>query len=297
MTVVPDVLAERRPLAEAAPAPTARARRSASARFRRLLPPVVMFVVVIALWQLVSSTLSSGRQFLLPPPLDVLRTGFLDRQTLDVILPALGRSAELSVVGLLVAMALGVAVGTVLYRFHWLERAAYPYLVALQAIPILAISSLIAVAFGYTFFAKGIIVVMIAFFPIPTNLLLGLKSVDRGMIDLFALHRAGWLTRFWKLALPSALPQLFTGFRISAGLAVIGAVVGEQFFQSGAPGLGMAFMQYVNYVEYAQVYACIILASLLGIALYSLFTWLSRRLFGQWHQSAQLDDAAALPQR
>lgn len=262
-------------------------------RLRRLAPPLIMFVAVVGLWQLVSSSLSSGRQFLLPPPLDVLRTGLLDRQSLDVILPALGRSAELSVVGLVVAMVLGVVTGTVFYRFHWLERAGYPYLVALQAIPVLAVAPLIAVAFGYTFFAKGIIVVLIAFFPIPTNLLLGLRSVDRGLLDLFTLHRAGWLTRFWKLALPNALPQLFTGFRISAGLAVIGAIVGEQFFQSGAPGLGMAFMQYVNYVEYDQVYACIIVSSLLGIAIYMLFTWLSRRLFGSWHESVQVEHQAS----
>lgn len=282
-----DPLAPEAPAARRLPAPVGRPRRVPRA-IRRAAPPLAMLVVVIGLWQLVSSSLATSRQFLLPAPLDVLRTGFLDRQSLDVILPALGRTTELALVGLLVAITLGVVTGVVLYRFNWLERAAYPYFVALQAIPILAVSSLIAVAFGYTFFAKGIIVVLIAFFPIPTSFLLGLKSVDRGLVDLFALHRAGWMTRFWKLALPNALPQLFTGFRISAGLAVVGAIVGEQFFQSGAPGLGMVFMQYLNYVEYDQVYACIIVSSLLGISIYAFFTVASRRLFGSWHESFQL---------
>ena len=280
------------PLVEASTPPTppltapvaGRQKRAGLARF---LPPVAMFVVVIAFWQWLSSSLSHGRQFLLPPPLQVVRQGLLVPGAYDQILPALARTTEVAAAGLLIAMVLGVATGTLLYRFGWLERAAYPYLVALQAIPVLAISTLMAVAFGYTFFAKMVIVVMIAFFPIPTSFLLGLKSVDRGLMDLFALHQAGWVTRFFKLALPNALPQLFTGFRISAGLAVIGAIVGEQSFQSGAPGLGMLLLQYIDYVEYARVYGCLIVSSLLGIVMYSLFTWLSRRLFGSWHESVR----------
>ena len=286
------------PLAEATalvglPPPVAGRRSGKARRLRRLAPPLAMAVVVLGGWQLASSSLSGGRQFLLPPPLAVWRVGIFDRQSFDALVPAFGRTAELSVVGLLVAVVLGMASGTVLYRFHWLERASYPYLVALQAIPILAVAPLMAVAFGYTFVTKLIIVVMIAFFPIPTAFLLGLKSVDPGQQDLFRLHRAGWLTRFWKLALPSSLPHLFTGFRISAGLAVVGAVVGEEFFQTGAPGLGMLFQQYLNYVEYDQLYACLLVSCLLGVAFYSLFTVASRRLFGSWHASAHADEPAA----
>lgn len=275
----------------ATPAPpeplSAPKRRKSRGRVARFLPPAAMFVVVTACWQWISSSLSHGRQFLLPPPLQVVEQGLLSPGAYDQVLPALARTTEVAVTGLVIAIALGVATGTVLYRFGWFERAAYPYLVALQAIPVLAISTLMAVAFGYTFFAKMVIVVMIAFFPIPTSFLLGLKSVDRGLLDLFALHRAGWTTRFFKLALPNALPQLFTGFRISAGLAVIGAIVGEQQFQAGAPGLGMLLLQYIDYVEYARVYGCLIVSSLLGIAMYSLFTWLSRKLFGSWHESVR----------
>lgn len=260
-------------------------------RLGKLVPPLSAFAVMIGVWQLVSSSLSNGRQFLLPPPLQVLEHGLLARQSLDQILPALGRTTEIALVWLVIAIAVGMAIATLLYRFSWLERAAYPYLVALQAIPALAIAPLIAVAFGYTFTAKGIIVFIIAFFPIPTNFLLGLKSVDRGLDDLFRLHRAGWFTRYFKLAFRNALPQLFAGFRISAGLAVIGAIVGEQSFQAGAPGLGMLLLQYIQYVEYDQVYACIIVSSLLGIAVYTLFTSISNRLFF-WHESARVETPA-----
>ena len=258
-------------------------------RLRRAFPAIAMLVVVIGAWQLISSSLSTGRQFLLPPPWEVLSQGLLAHEAYSKILPALGRSTELAVIGLLIAIVLGVVIGSALYRFGWLERASFPWLVAIQAIPVLAIAPLVAVALGYTFFAKLVIVVIIAFFPIPTSLLLGLKSVDRGLVDLFTLHRAGWFTRFYKLALPNALPTLFTGFRISAGLAVIGAIVGEQQFQSGPPGLGMLLLQYIQYVEYEQVYGCIIVSSLLGIAMFMTFTWLSRWLFGSWHESVEHD--------
>lgn len=273
------------PGAPAAVAPPGKKRRWPA----RFLPPVGMFVVVVGLWQLVSSALSNGRQFLLPPPWTVLTQGLVDPSAYNQILPALARTTEVAVFGLVVAIVLGVTTGALLYRLGWLERASYPYLVALQAVPVLAVADLLAVAFGYTFTAKMLVVVMIAFFPIPTSFLLGLKSVDRGLLDLFALHQSDWLTRFFKLALPNALPNLFTGFRISAGLAVIGAIVGEQSFQAGVPGLGMLLLQYIQYVEYAQVYGCLIVSSLLGISMYMLFTWLSRRLFGHWHESVQRD--------
>jgi NitT/TauT family transport system permease protein len=258
-------------------------------RLRRALVALTAFGVVFGVWSFVSQVVVSGpKQFLFPPPWSVVAVGF-DRQSLDALLPAFGRTSELVFVGLIVALAFGVGTGTLLFRFGWLERASFPYLVALQAVPIIAVAPLLGVAFGYNFFAKLLVVIIIAFFPIPAAFLLGLKSVDRGLVDLFALHRSGWWIRFFKLALPNSLPSLFTGFRISAGLAVIGAIVGEQSFQSGKPGLGMLIIQYVNYVEYDQVYAVIFASSLLGIFFFVLFTALSRRLFGHWHESIQPD--------
>jgi NitT/TauT family transport system permease protein len=269
------------------PVATGRHRRS---RLRRARPAAIAFVVVFGAWSIVAQLVLSGpKRFLLPAPWSVIAVGF-DHQSLAALLPAFGRTSELVVTGLVVALAVGIGTGTLLFRFGWLERASFPYLVALQAVPVIAVAPLMGVAFGYNFFAKLLVVVIIAFFPIPTAFLVGLKSVDRGLVDLFALHRAGWWTRFFKMALPSSLPQLFTGFRISAGLSVIGAIVGEQSFQAGKPGLGMLIIQYVDYVEYDQLYAVIFASSLLGIAFFFIFTWLSRRLFGHWHESIQADD-------
>jgi NitT/TauT family transport system permease protein len=282
---------ERAPAVAPAAAPTTPAVPTGPTRRRRALrtitPPLIFFVVFIAGWEGVSKSLSPGRSFLVPTPLSVLEHGILSSDAYDQILPSFVRTALLALCGLLVAMVIGMAVAAILYRFRALERASYPYLVAVQAVPILAIAPLMAVAFGYSEFSKGIIVVLIAFFPISTNFLLGLKSVDQGLDDLFRLHHSGWLTRFWKLALPNSLPQLLTGFRISAGLAVIGAIVGEEFFQSGSPGLGMRLLQYLDDVEYNQLYGCIILSSLLGIGFYLIFNWITQRALRSWHESVQ----------
>lgn len=279
------------PSPERAASPVPRAAPQRRRRLSRVLPKLVAAGVVLGVWSLVSQVVLSGpRRFLLPPPWSVVAVGF-DRQSLDALLPAFGRTSELVVVGLVVALSVGIAIGTLLFRLGWLERVSFPYLVALQAVPVLAVAPLMGVAFGYDFFAKLLIVIIIAFFPIPTAFLLGLKSVDRGLVDLFALHRVGWWTRFFKLALPNSLPQLFVGFRISAGLSVIGAVVGEQSFQTGKPGLGMLIIQYTDYVEYDQLYAVILASSFLGIAFFVFFTWLSRRLFGHWHESAHAEVA------
>lgn len=263
------------------------ARPQSRRRLRQLGPPAALFVIIIAGWEGLSLLLRGSRSFLVPSPWTVLTQGLLASNAYSQILPSFLRTAVLAAGGLLAAVVLGMATGIVLYRFGWLETASYPYLVALQAVPILAVAPLLAVALGYSFFAKGVVVVVIAFFPITTNFLLGLKSVDHGLSDIFQLQRASWLTRFRKLALPTSLPNLLTGFRISGGLAVIGAIVGEEFFQSGAPGLGMRLLQYLDQVEYPRLYGCLLLSSLLGIAFYALFTWISKRALSSWHESAQ----------
>jgi NitT/TauT family transport system permease protein len=273
---------------EVAVAPAAtRTGRSLRAKLGVVVPAVVALAVVVAIWQLVSTQLiSHQRQFLLPTPAMVVSHGFLDGRTMHEIANSLWLTTKLSLFGLGVAIVLGIAVGMLMFRFRWAERASYPYLVALQAVPVLAIAPLMTVAFGYSFWAKSIIVVIIAFFPIPTTLLLGMKSVDSGLIDLFRLNGAGWSTRLRKLCLPNALPSLFAGLRISAGLSVIGAIVGELFFQQGNPGLGQRIYAYQTNMQYPQLYTAIIVSSLLGIAIFTLFGWIGQRAIRSWHESA-----------
>jgi len=155
---------------------------------------------------------------------------------------------------------------------------------------VLAIVPIILVVFDAGMQARLFVCFMISFFPIVTNTLFGLQSADAGQHDLFTLRNTSRWTRLWKLQLPSALPAVFTGFRISAGLSVIGAVVGEQFFRKGdKPGIGIVMEQYRTRSIYPQMYGGLILASLLGIALFFAFGWLSRKAVGHWYEASGND--------
>jgi NitT/TauT family transport system permease protein len=252
-----------------------------------VVPVIAGFLVLVGLWEFASTQLMSPqRRFLLPTPGQVLSDGLLNSTTMHQIANGLWLTTKLALFGLAVAIVLGIAVGTFMFRFRWAERSTYPYLVALQAVPVLAIAPLMTVLFGYSFWSKSIIVVMIAFFPIPTTLLLGMKSVDSGLVDLFQLNGASWWTRYRKLCFPNALPYLFTGLRISAGLCVIGAIVGELFFQQGSPGLGQLIYAYETNLQYPQLYTAIFFSSLLGITIFTLFGWAGNRTIRSWHESA-----------
>lgn len=272
-------------------APVLRKRRgfleSARRRTSHLFPPLLLLLVLLTLWEGVSASLHGERAYLLPTPQSVVIHGLLAPSAYHEILPSFVRTAELATVGLISAAVIGIVLAGLMYRVRSFEHAAFPYLVILQAMPMLAVAPLLAVAFGYSFFAKALVVVLVAIFPVPTSFLLGLRSVDPGAEDMFQLQRVSWWVRFTKLALPSAMPNLMTGLRISAGLAVIGAIVGEEFFQAGAPGLGMRLLQYLDQVAYNRLYACLMLSSLLGISFYLTFTWLSDKILGPWHTSAR----------
>lgn len=165
-----------------------------------------------------------------------------------------------------------------------MENALYPWAVVLQTVPILALTPFLSFFFGFALTPRVIVTVIIAFFPIVSNSLFGLQSAEAGMRDLFALHKAGRWTRLWKLQFPAALPAIFTGLRTSAGLAVIGAIVGELFFKQGQAGLGTNMTVYTSLTEGEQLWASVLTASALGIAVFVFFGWLSRRVVGRWYQ-------------
>jgi NitT/TauT family transport system permease protein len=166
----------------------------------------------------------------------------------------------------------------------WIERSLYPYAVVLQTIPVLALVPLFGFWFGFGLFSRVLVCVLIALFPILANTLFGLRSVHVGHRDLFALHRAGRLTRLVKLEMPAALPSFFTGLRISAGLAVIGAEVGYFFFTQGQPGVGRLIELYQQRLQAELMFGDVLLASLLGLTVFWLFGFLAHRVVGPWHE-------------
>ena len=112
----------------------------------------------------------------------------------------------------------------------------------------------------------------------------GLLSAPRGLHDLLTLQRVDRLTRLRKLMFPAALPAIFAGLRISAGLSVIGAIVGDFFFGRGDPGIGQLLQRYANRLMGEQLLAAIIMSSLLGVVVFQLFGLLKDKAIGQWHE-------------
>ncbi|MDT0305858.1 ABC transporter permease [Streptomyces sp. DSM 44917] len=282
--------------ADAAPpaAPAAEPTSAAGRRARRLLTraaratavPALSFALGVALWYGVTYLLlSPDRRFLLPPPHEVVTHSFLDATRMEPMLTALGVTARIAALGFLCAALIGVGLGALMSQARWIERLLYPYAVMLQVIPVLAIVPLIGLWFGYGTGSRVIVCVMIALFPIITNTHFGLRSVDRGMHELFTLGRSSRGRRLVLLELPAALPSILTGLRIASGQVVIGAILGDMFFARGEPGIGTLLDGYRATLRSEDLIASILLASAFGIAVFTLFTVLSRLVVGRWHSS------------
>jgi NitT/TauT family transport system permease protein len=267
--------------------PTSPRSRGLRSRLYGWGPPSVVLMLFVGLWYFLSNVVLEDRvQFLLPPPHDVIRRGMLDPDRLVPILEGLWSTTLVSVTGLAIAIAIGVVTAVLMSQARWIEASLFPYAVALQTVPILALVPLVGFWFGFNFRSRVLVCVIIALFPIITNTLFGLQSVNRGMHDLFTLHGASRWTRLRKLQFPAGLPAIFTGFRISAGLSVIGAIVGDFFFRQGTPGIGQLLDVYARNLRPEELFTAIFFSSLLGIVMFWLFGVLGRLVTGSWADGA-----------
>ena len=256
--------------------------------------PVIVFAIFIGVWYLLSTRLlPPQKRFLLPTPHRVVQEGFLtwsagEQRGLKPILRSLWDSIKIAVIGLLITILIGTTLATLMASRRWMERATWPYLVALQSAPILAMTPLIRALIDGIMLQRILVVVLIAFFPIVNNTLFGLLSVDKSQHELFTLHSASKLTRLRKLQFPAAMPNIFVGLRISAGLSVIGAVVGDFYFrQGGVVGIGAQIDIYRGRLWGAELIAAIILASVFGLVVFILFGLLSKVAIGKWHTTTR----------
>lgn len=255
-----------------------------------LLGPGVVFALFIGVWYLLSKViLPVHKRFLLPTPNKVITEGFMvwhsgDRRGLQPILVSLWDSAKVALLGLAITIVIGMGLAVLMSTRRWLEQATWPYLVAVQSAPILALTPLIRALIDSTQTQRLLVVVLISIFPIVSNTLFGLLSAEKSQHELFTLQGASRWTRLTKLQFPSALPNIFVGLRISAGLAVIGAVVGDFYFrQGGVVGIGAQIDVYRSRLWGPELLTAIILASALGLVVFLFFGWLARRVIGKWH--------------
>ncbi len=262
------------------------ARRRPSSRLGSAVPPTLFFGAVLLVWYALAEVVPESKKLLVPRAHEIWQEAVLQEEIRTELLEGLVNTTKSALVGLAIAIILGTLFAVAMVQSRWVERGFFPWAVVLQTVPVLALVPLIGVWFGFGFKSRVIVVVLIALFPIITNTFFGLQAADQNQHDLLTLHHAGRSTRLFRLQFPAALPAMFTGYRISAGLSVIGAIVGEFFFGRGDRGLGILVNKYRGLLEIEALYASIILSSLLGIAVFFLFDRAARLILGPWHQSA-----------
>ena len=254
---------------------------------RRLLatvgPPLLVGAAVIGLWYLISYLLlSPGQRFVLPPPHRVIKVGFLDWYNLKEILLGLKSTGVVALLAFGISTVLGVSFAIAMSEAKWVERSFYPFAVALQTIPFLALVPLVGFWFGFDFSSRVIVATVASLFPITTNALFGLHAVDSAHHDLFRLHTKSRLTRLIRLRLPGALPSIFTGLRISSGLCVISAIVTDFFIRQGTPGIGGLLQDYSSQLQSEQLYAALFVTCALGLTVFALIGLLRKQVIGRW---------------
>lgn len=249
-------------------------------RLQQAIPALIPLVAVTAAAEFAVRQ-ALVRDYLVPAPSSVLRAMIESRQEL---LGALFTTSLSALLGFLLSTVVGTAIAVFLASSRAIQRAFYPYAVFFQTVPIIAIAPLLVIWFGYgtrTVVASAFVV---SIFPVIANTLSGILSTDPALRDLFRLYGASTPVALFKLRFPAALPQILTGLRVASGLAVIGAIVGEFI---GGQGLGSVVDIARTQQRVDKVFAAVLLASVLGLALFGLINLISYLTLRRWHASEQ----------
>ena len=258
--------------------------REKSSRWRRnLIPPFLLIIFVILVWQTVA--LRSGLSaFILPSPIQVLQAGW---ETREVLGSAITTTMLETMIGLTIATILGVLIAAAIDLSSVVRRALYPILVASQTVQILAIAPLLIIWFGFSMLPKVMIVVLICFFPLAVNTADGLASADPDYVSLLRAMGAD-RKQVWRLVrFPAALPAFFTGLRIAVTYSVVGATIGE--WVGGSEGLGLYMLRSKNALATDQVFVGIVLTSMLSIGLFLLVYVIERALLPWYYSSERIE--------
>jgi NitT/TauT family transport system permease protein len=249
---------------------------------REWLPAVAVLVLGLALWEGLVAALHVQR-FLLPPPSDIIRTFFDER---DVLWHAGWYTFKEALGGFAIGCSAGVLFAVLVGRFRLLRTAIMPYAIAANAIPIIAFAPITNQWFGLLNpLSKMVIAAVLCFFPVFVNTLRGLTSVHPSSIELMHSYAATERTIFRRVRFPNSLPYLFAALKVASVLAMIGAVVGE-YFGGSQEALGVQIRNSAALFAFETAWAAILVASLLGIGFY-LAIALVERLTMDWHPSAR----------
>jgi ABC-type nitrate/sulfonate/bicarbonate transport system permease component len=249
-------------------------------RAARWLAPLAVVVLLIAAWQIAASwdLLADAlgiEPFLVPSPAEIAESLWDDRELL-------AENAWVTLVevvaGLAIALVLGYLIAVVLHLSPVLRRAFYPLIVASQTVPVIAIAPVLIVWFGFGIGPKLAIIALVCFFPVTVNTLDGLRAVDPALVRMMRTLDADRGTILRRVEAPSSLPYFFSGAKVAAAVAVIGAVFGEW---SGADeGLGHLILTSQAQLQTARVFAAVVVLSAIAIALVGALALAQRHYVG-----------------
>ncbi|MGH6627876.1 MAG: ABC transporter permease [Burkholderiaceae bacterium] len=249
----------------------------------RIALPLAIIAALLLVWELVVRV-NQIPHYIIPAPTLILSTLV---EHWDSLSPSMWFTVKLTLLALVAAIAGGVLLAIAFSMSKWVEIGLFPIAVILQVTPIVAIAPLILIYIPSTTGALLLCAWIVAFFPILSNTVIGLKSADANLRDLFTLYKTTPWQRFRYLLVPSALPYFMAGLKIAGGLSLIGAVVAE--FTAGTAGretgLASRILESSFRTEIPMMFAALLLVSLLGIAIFIVFAALSRWVLGHWHES------------
>ena len=248
---------------------------------KRVLAPLVLIAVLLGAWEAACRALAIPA-YLLPAPSGIWQA-FL--ASWPLLLASAWATLSTALLALAIASVVACALALAVSLNGVLEDAVRPIAVTLQVTPLVAIAPLVTIWAGIDHPERAVIglAAVVAFFPIFSGALTGLKAVDPDLARLFDLYGATPLQRLTRLRLPSAVPALLEGHKVAAGLAVIGAVVAEFVAGSGgAQGLAWRILEAYNRLQTAKVFAALVALAVLGVALHAVMERLERRLLDSW---------------
>jgi len=251
----------------------------------KYIVPVIVAVAAILFWEWRVHALGIS-PLVLAAPSDIARA-FVEH--FATLMGALWFTVRITAIAFVLATAGGVALAILFSQSRIVEYALYPFAVVLQVTPVVAIAPLLLIWVGYDNVDEVLVVLawIIAFFTVLSNTVTGLRSADHNLIDLMKLYGASRWQVMWRLQLPSALPYLLAGMKISGGLALIGAVTAEFVAGSGNDlGLGWIITLANRNLDTAQEFAALALLSVLGVTILFAMTALEWALLHRWHESA-----------
>jgi NitT/TauT family transport system permease protein len=246
-------------------------------------PPLIVGALLLAGWE-ACCRIFGIPSYLFPTP-SLITTTFLNDA--PALLHALWVTLRVTLIALALAVTLGCAIAFLFVQSPIIERSFFPYAIILQVTPIVAVAPLIIILVKNTQAALIICATIIAIFPIISNTTVGLRSIDQGHQNLFAINRASRSQSLIYLRIPSALPFFFAGLRVSSGLALIGAVVAEFVAGTGGRNTGLAYeiLQSGFQLEIPRMFAALFLITVAGITLFLIMVGVSKLALGAWHDS------------